>query len=490
MKKALLGCIVVAIFLLSRYPGERRIVLSKEGFVPQIVTVITQNTITVSLKRSQASQISIYNAQRVRLDSHLFTRGMTYAFLLPADGIYYLTVDDSPRYSPEVGMVIRTQGNELAAVKDVCDSSKAQQVMENVGENLCTEFQLRKELETTSVKGIMEHVIERYKQDQPFALHCNDYTRRIGAVAYKTHAHIDNLINSQDVSFCNYGFLIGYLDALFASGGSNKDALQFCDTVKKSPDASAHSYMECLKGYGQGYIPHYTFSSSQTLAKDLKKSTGACDGVTKDANERNICVVGIMSGVAVDFDKEARQKALEAQKETKQMQLFQHPLDVCLSAPVNYQPQCYGSMGGMLIYSGRDTMASALEKVLTIPNTDSQIRATRIIAKIVYNNDPANRISHMEECRNLPKHLRWQCFISLVQGSMELGTPGSEYESGFTFCRNSQLTREEESLCVGFVLYQVDEVLGGKDGVARICSMIEPQWKPHCSTYKQDYFQL
>ncbi len=301
---------------------------------------------------------------------------------------------------------------------------------------------------------------QQYARDPSFRMRCNGEARILGKQAYKNRQTVRQVLTSGDVSLCNYGFLVGYIEAMTNGRGSIGQAMRTCRLVRKNGQA-AHAYMECLKGIGTG-----------------TRSTDVCEQVSKGEEELNICVVGVMNKLA---EESFTRGPLAKQGD---------PFGDCGLVSDRYQPHCYGSVAGMLIWSGRETFESALSLAQAIPNREGQIRAVRIIAKISYNKFADQRDQLASPCRSLPSHLRWQCFISLVQGAMELGVPGNEWEDGLAVCLSPLLTDEEEGRCVQFVLYQTEEVLYGRERVRQLCASFDESWKGYCHDYKKDFFSL
>lgn len=307
-------------------------------------------------------------------------------------------------------------------------------------------------IRSKGISPVMQSIAVEYNENPRLRIGCNAYTRDIGQNAYTAKISARTLLSDVSLSYCNYGLLIGYIGAVLAHSGNESKAMRMCRFLKDTPSGPKHGYMECLKGIGTGSV-----------------STSVCERVTHNETELNICVVGVMNKLAENSSTDST------------------PFNRCYLVDAKYQPQCYGSMAGMTIWSGRETFESALALVQQIPNREGQIRATRIIAKISMNKKSGDLVSG---CRKLPDYLKNQCFISLVQGAMELGTPGNEWKDGFVLCRNQSITDREKDLCIPFVLYQVEQVLSGTEKVKEICATLDPVDVGYCYDYQKDYFSL
>ena len=459
-----LGSIILGLFHFSP-----TVALTKEGVTPQILVVRPGETVVFrSLRHARFWPVTT-SGSSLRLDSvKPIPAHQSISLVIPTAGEWWFVNRFGPRYSREIGLLIaRPHSGQNIDPKRFCIDSSDRS-------DFCIEWQLRQQVKKGGVRAAMAEFQKRYAEEPSVRLRCNDYTRRIGGIAYKLGRPIAEIVQSDSLSFCNFGFLIGYVDALFALGAGQHEAVLFCNQIKQSNTVAKHAYMECIKSIGQALVTEYhVFSKSQFVA-EIAHATGACERITIGESEKNICIVGAMSGVAADYQATQGSTAF----------------GMCALVPERYQPQCYGAMAGMLIYAGRETFESALGKVLEITNREGQIRATRVIAKISYNKEHRDHSELVDGCRRLAKYLSTQCFISLVQGALELGTPGKEYEDGFAFCRNNRLTAKEQKLCVQFVLYDVAEVLYGKEKVSALCSQFDLAWRDYCKDYEQDFFGL
>ncbi|MBI3577175.1 hypothetical protein HY086_04015 [Candidatus Gottesmanbacteria bacterium] len=465
----LLGSIVFV--LLHSSPT---VALTKEGITPQVIFARPGDTVVFrSMRHARFWPITINNSS-LKLDSvKPIAAHQLRSIVIPTAGQWWFVNRFGPRYSRETGLLIVSQeGSQKIDPERLCHDAFD-------GSDFCIEWQLRRQIKKGGIALAMVEFQKRYAEEPAFRLRCNDYTRRIGGIAYKLGRPIREIVASDSLSFCNFGFLIGYVDALFALGAGQQAAVGFCNQIKQKTTVAKHAYMECIKSIGQALVEEYHVSLRSQFVAEVAYATGACERIAQSQSEKNICIIGVMSGVAADY--QAAQKKQHGEDSA---------FALCDAVAELYQPHCFGGMAGMMIYSGMETFESAFEKVPEIRNREGQIRATRAIAKISYNKEHGGDDVFVEGCRRLPNYLSTQCFISLVQGAIELGKPGKEYEDGFTFCRNNRLTAKEQKLCVQFVLYDVADVLYGKEKVVFLCSQFDSSWREHCKDYEQDFFSL
>lgn len=495
-KFLLIAVLAVLIFFLAysrntQEIGSSIVVLTKDGFLPKELEINKGGKVIFKSKLKNpfwpTSFLYVLNkAKPEKEPSSPVKSSDTISLVFSQIGEWHYYNKSGPRYSQETG-TIKVIENGIVVKPKITQPPKDNEDCEAdlKDKNACWEDLIKFTISSKGLPEALQIFNKRYEAEPVFRVRCNEFARKMGGIAYRYLGASAKNYLSEELSFCNYGYYIGFLDALMSISGNLKEATLFCDTVReKFSVSSPHTYLECLKGLSQTIISRFDLEGN--WKEQIVKASDFCQKTAKNNDELNICKVGVFSA----FTNDLQGYLVEKYGVNILPDMIKNPFQYCLVIKDEDKPQCYGGVAAWMIWSGIYDFKSAVSLTENITDKDLSVRTIRALAKISISKSDEQSDDLIITCRLLQKELSKQCLISLIQGKMELGKPGKEYEDGLNLCRIKVLTEEERQICIKFVIFDTVDIQGQKDKLDSICELLDAKSKKYCSDYKLNFFQL
>ena len=191
-----------------------------------------------------------------------------------------------------------------------------------------------------------------------------------------------------------------------------------------------------------------------------------CENASETPEQLYRCASGIFNGIANFYI--TGDYGLSSNKED--------PLWICHEQQDKYKEPCYGNMNSILFWLGGNHFSQAAYYVESIGEENQEISAIKYLAGLGALYEGSEYA--VEDCRSLKKHLRLPCIEGFVQGFLEHGEPGFEYQEAFSFCRSPTMTHQEKETCFRYALN-----LGGwysREKVQEICAGVDAEYRKFC----------
>src|SRR3989344_6557727 len=276
----------------------------------------------------------------------------------------------------------------------------------------CWEKALNAELKESGLEASFVLFKEFYDADQDFAGECHAFTHLIGTEAYRLFENNDDFSVPATVSFCNYGFYHGFMEALLTTGGNIEEARKCCTYID---DKLAIEYPEsagqCYHGIGHGNAGVHDKRLWGNTDAIIAQGLEICKNVTDTKDRLYRCASGVYNAIS-DFHMQGEFGF--------SMAMIDHedPLRLCSEQPAEYQESCYGNMKSIVsVVTDKDFKKVAVI-VSKIPNAQNAEVAMWYLAGYnmqtkLYLKDYAEDVA---VCRSVASNLHLPCIRGLATG--------------------------------------------------------------------------
>src|SRR3989344_4229213 len=307
----------------------------------------------------------------------------------------------------------------------------------------CWEKALTDELKERGLEASFLLFKELYNADQDFAGECHAFTHLIGTEAYNLFKNNKDFSVPAVVSFCNYGFYHGFMEALLTTGGNIEEARKFCAYIdEKLAGKNPESPEQCYHGIGHGnagvHDKRLWGNADAIITQGLKICKFVAD--TKDRLYR--CASGVYNAIS-DFHTKGEFGF------SMDMIDMEDPLKICSEQSKEYQEPCYGNMKSVVsTVTGGDfkKVTAIVSKIPDIHNAEVTMwyLAGYNMNTKLYLKDYSSDIAI---CRSAPSDLYFPCIRGLATGFLWYATPEEEYKGALNFCALDTLLSEERHAC-------------------------------------------
>lgn len=343
----------------------------------------------------------------------------------------------------------------------------------------CWEKALSNELTQNGLESAFALFKELHAADQDFAGECHGFTHLIGTEAYNLFKKHKDFSVPATVSYCNYGFYHGFMEALLTNGGSIEEARDFCAYIDgKLAVENPESPAQCYHGIGHGnagvHDQRLWGSARAIIAQGLK----ICELVSDTQDRLYRCSSGVYNAIS-DFHMQGEFGF------SMDMIDPEDPLKLCAEQPAEHQEPCYGNMKSIVsVISGKD-FKKVTAIVSKIPNPRNAEAAMWYLAGYnmqnkLYLNDYSEDIAI---CRSVAANLYLPCIRGLATGFLWYATPEQEYKSALSFCALDDLSPEETNACFMEIVPRLSFYYSYAK-VMEICEtdLVPVAWKETCRT--------
>lgn len=441
------------------------IVLKDDGFHPRILTVREGQTVTFKSERKKfywpASDFHPTHTIFPAFDSkEPVSPDASWSFTFEKPGVYKYHDHLAAYY---FGIIRVTDRN--GTVPENC--------MEQGGEFECWQNEIFFALAEHGVDAAYDTVSKLFNETPGFAESCHGITHNIGLASYQFYRSNPDFIYSPKAIVCAAGFYHGFMEGYLGSSGDITDSARLCDEIgrrlgEESPDAR----LQCYHGVGHGAVETTIADSGSFGTRDefVAKAIVLCEKATEGVLERYRCVSGIYNGIANFYINGAY--GLSAKSE--------NPLLMCAAQKDEYKEACYGNMNSVVLWAAENNFTKASEEYLAIPDeyTPKSIEYLAGLYAVAHMED-SSFPAVLTECRALPAVYQLSCVRGFVQGLLEHGNPGVEYQKALSFCRMKTLSGKERDACLDTALGDV-ETWYSKERARTICSEVSVEERVYC----------
>lgn len=337
----------------------------------------------------------------------------------------------------------------------------------------CWRQVLDKTLTEQGLPASFETLAKLYDTEPDFVSECHSYTHDLGEKAYQMFARHENIEMTPKASYCGYGFYHGFMETLLHSGGTIKQAQDFCAYTDVQLSAyGAKANIACYHGIGHGAVDGSDPRAWGDPGKLIEPGLKICRTISTLPSQIDQCGTGVFNSLAI---------ALNAN--LYNLHSSEDPYKICLYQDKDFKKACYEQMNTRAQALSKGNFDVAAQFVINIPDKKystiamEQLAPTMIITKVGQNN---NYGSEVKTCRSLPKYLEMPCINGLAGGMLEFGKPDFEYVEALSFCDSLASDEAEQKSCYGYVISN-STVLYSSEKARQICSMIDSKYRTACN---------
>lgn len=344
----------------------------------------------------------------------------------------------------------------------------------NVRENqTCWRNFLIKILEEKGLGEAFEVLAKLYDIEPVFASNCHSYTHELGEKAYTIFSKDKELEMTPKASYCGYGFYHGFMETLLHSGGTVKEAQEFCSYADEQLSFyGKKTNLACYHGIGHGAVDGGDPRSWGSPQKLIQPGLDICRTLSGSPIQIHQCGTGVFNALAIAFN-------------SNKFGLYftEDPYQICLNQDEDFKKACYSQMNTRVVYLSGRNFDLAVKFVLNIPDEEYAIFAMNQLAPAAINDKIGQNKGFQNEikvCRSLPLYLGIPCIDGLAGGIMEFGKPDYEYVEAMDFCRSLEPNELEKKRCYGHIV-SGSKILYSKEKARRICKMIDLKYREQCT---------
>ncbi|MBY0539744.1 hypothetical protein K2P56_04965 [Patescibacteria group bacterium] len=473
MKKEYVFVVVLALLLISAIVYQLffttprgTIVLKDDGFHPRVLTVREGDTVTFRSTLGKffwpASDFHPTHTILPAFDPKgPVSPEVSWSFTFEKSGTYKYHDHLAAYYFGIIQVA-----DENGIVPDNC--------LEQGGQFECWQNEVFFSLAEQGVDAAYDVVSKLFNEAPEFAESCHGITHNIGLASYQFYRSNPDFIFSPKAIVCAAGFYHGFMEGFLGSTGDIAGSALLCDEVGKrlgteSPDAR----LQCYHGIGHGAVETTIADSGSFGTRDafIDSAIELCEQASEGELERYRCVSGIYNGVANFYITGAYGLSVKSD----------NPLSMCAEEREEYKEACYGNMNSVVLWAAQNHLADASKEYLLIPDTQYIRKSIEYLAGLyaVTHMEASGFLDVLSECRKLPGRYSLSCVKGFIQGLLEHGNPGIEYQKALSFCRMPLLTKEERVFCLTTALGDVKTWYSDERARA-ICSEVTDEERAYC----------
>ncbi|OGI86251.1 hypothetical protein A3A05_00600 [Candidatus Nomurabacteria bacterium RIFCSPLOWO2_01_FULL_41_12] len=343
----------------------------------------------------------------------------------------------------------------------------------------CWEKALNAELKESGLEASFVLFKELYDADQDFAGECHAFTHLIGTEAYNLFKNNKDFSVPAIVSFCNYGFYHGFMEALLTTGGNIEEARKFCTYIdRKLSVENPESPEQCYHGIGHGNAGVHDKRLFGNADAIIREGLKICKLVSDTKDRLYRCASGVYNAIS-DFHIEGEFGF------SMDMIDPEDPLKICNGQLKEYQEPCYGNMKSVVSsVTGGDfkKVVAIISKIPDMRNAEVAMwylagynMQTKLYLKDYY--------PDIAICRSALPNLYLPCIRGLATGFLWYAKPEEEYKSALNFCALDILRPEEKEACFSEIIPRLSFYYSYTK-VIEICEtkLVPDAWKGICRT--------
>lgn len=372
-------------------------------------------------------------------------------------GLKYLSI----RFAREKGNDTGSQVQLLLS----CNSSA-----ESSSRIICEEKIIQNILNTQGVGPALDAVAKVSESDSNFINSCHGFAHQIGQSAYKLFKNKANFTISPAITYCNYGFYHGFMEALIQDSDDYQKARDFCDYIDNQLLKDGLNLAgECYHGIGHGTVDQHDPKQWTNPALATQQSIQLCQKLAINESHLVDCASGVFNGIANFYT--AGQYGLRINA--------QDPFWLCSQQEGTVKKPCYAFMARTLFsLTGSDLSKSIDLAVKTAPpNYLGTVISNLTVLRP--NPDTASWQEIVNICRSVTQTAIKECLRGYAIGLLQSGQPGKEYQTPINFCKSELLTSEEKQMCFENILTQLKNYYT-KDKLEPICQSLDKSYRHLC----------
>ncbi len=338
----------------------------------------------------------------------------------------------------------------------------------------CWESQLMQRLEEKGVDSTFDLMAELYRSEPQFPEHCHGLAHNVGIAAYKHYIRDPKSVLTPKSSYCAMGFYHGFMEGLLLVTRDIREAKNFCTFVGKelgieAPDAE----LQCYHGIGHGAMDmSVTGSKIKDESELVTPALHVCEEASDSPEELYRCASGVFNGIANFYTSGEYGLSVN----------MADPLALCRVQEAKYKDSCYGNLNTILVWIAGKTgdFVGAGKFIENISEPDLALSAMRYYSNLGnlqflhYANEKG-----LDACRKFTSKLIGPCIEGLVQGYLEHGVPGEEYQGALGLCHMKTMTRAEQKVCLNYALGHLKGFYSSTKS-EEICSELPADERAYC----------
>lgn len=275
-----------------------------------------------------------------------------------------------------------------------------------------------------------------HEADPAFEQECHSMAHELGNSAQKQlkEGTLSRVATIPDLSYCNYGFFHGLLEAYLWDGNALADARALCDSLESGFKDGSSVLYGCLHGFGHGIVDGTDPSAWGDEEALLRPAISACSALTRTLAEKANCISGGFH-------------ALEKLSPTATVRFdADHPFTLCeVQTDPAVQKACYTTKSSLLYYALKPSMPD-LEPYLKRLSAALQAQVMTHVA-----HEAAEATGEYAvvaaECYRMSVPYQVPCLQGIVRASI-LFRPKDGYAAASTFCLGPAVRSEQRDACM------------------------------------------
>ncbi|TSC74815.1 MAG: Uncharacterized protein G01um101433_989 [Parcubacteria group bacterium Gr01-1014_33] len=426
-----------------------KIVLGKNGFVPQEITIAKGGTVIFTTTRGKefwpASDLHPTHKIYPEFDpKEPIEPGASWSFRFNEIGEWKYHDHLSPLFRGMIRVVEEnTRGS--AEISDVLGPDQADCDNSNYAIRAkCREDVIYSLLETKGIDAAYQAIAKFSQNDPQFSADCHGISHEIGEKAYVLFAKRENFQLSPKTSYCAYGFYHGFMEALLHDGKDASEARAFCAYARDTlGDKTTYAEGACYHGIGHGAVEDEPNPKSRGNAQAIiQPSLEICKKISNDEHHLFLCSSGVFN--ALEIISTGKKYGVSLNEKD--------PFWICRIQPEQYKRACYTQFLVAAMHVAQNDFLKTARVIDTIPE-DAYAQETLAGASI--ERVHLGKTDYQETiflCRSLSDRFLLPCITGFAEGFLKYGPPEKEYEGAVSFCNSRLLTEKERAACFERIL--------------------------------------
>jgi hypothetical protein len=369
----------------------------------------------------------------------------------------------------EASILIKNTGIKAQASKDY--AQKIAQCSQHLKPDQTKEACLNQILsEVTKKEGISPALDLLYLISQT-ETQCHSYAHEIGRTAYELYKHHTAFSVNEKVTYCNYGFYHGFMQALTKENQNPQEITKFCNYISDQLQKEGLNITsECYHGIGHGTADQHTPSEWQDPIQSVASAMDICYSVIDSEKHLTDCAGGVFHATAMLYLDNSYGLTINQND----------PYWLCKAQKANIQEPCFGLMSRTLLKLTDDDFAKAfIIAQKTVPIDKISVVISNLTVLYPYHSTGDGVSKMVPLCRTLPKTIQNDCLSGYVLGLLQAGTPGKEYESSLQVCHSSLLREDEKDSCFKAFVPKLKNYYS-KEKLSTVCQQIDKSYQNQC----------
>jgi hypothetical protein len=445
------------------------IVLTKDGFIPEKLTIHIGDTVVFSTTADKqfwpASNLHPTHDIYPAFDPQIpIEPDKTWAFTFNKEGNWKFHDHMSPIFRGEIIVLGRNAGSQNSELSNITCTN----IPDSMKRTQCIDAFFSKTLEKEGVSGAFDLMDTLFQEEPNFSASCHDFAHRLGQKAYTVFAKNKEVALSEKSSYCGYGFYHGFMEALVYNTGDIQEASDFCDYAEKSlSEKSADSGGACYHGIGHGIVEDTPDPDAWGDAqKIINPGLALCAKVSLTKDKKFRCDTGVFNALEILMTQNKYQLSLNTV----------NPYWICDVQKEEHKEACYTQMVVAVLHVTHDDFAKSAAIIDTIQNDTYAISAMYTLAIELVHTKKNDYQGALNFCRSLSDRFQRTCITSYAEGFMKYGPPQKEYVDAVQFCNSPLLTEDDKKACFGRVL-AVLRIWYTAQRSAEICQSVDPRFQ-------------